>query len=112
MKKRTRNILIKFFVTPEENALIEKNMALLGTENRSAFLRKMAIDGHVIKLNLSELKEARSLLRRTSDNFNQLARRVNANGRVYDEDIAYMRTSLDRIWDAMNRIMQTLSKLS
>ena len=38
MKKRTRNILIKFFVTPEENALIEKNMALLGTENRSAFL--------------------------------------------------------------------------
>ena len=87
MKKRTRNILIKFFVTPEENALIEKNMALLGTENRSAFLRKMAIDGHVIKLNLSELKEARSLLRRTSDNFNQLARRVNQFSPVTEQEI-------------------------
>ncbi len=92
--------------------MIEQNMALLGTENMSAFLRKMAIDGHVIKLNLPELKEARSLLRHTSDNFNQLARRVNATGKLYNEDIADMQVSLDRIWDAFNGIMQKLSKLS
>ena len=48
MKKRIRKELIKFYVTPEEKELIQQNMALLGTENMSAFLRKMAIDGHVI----------------------------------------------------------------
>lgn len=112
MKKRVRDIEIKFYVTPEENLLIEQNMALLGTDNRSAFLRKMAIDGQVIKLDLPELKEARSLLRHTSDNMNQLARRANANGHIYYEDISDMQVSLDRIWESYNTILQKLSRLS
>lgn len=112
MKKRERSIEIKFYVTPEENAQIEQKMALLGTNNRSAFLRKMAIDGQVIKLDLPELKEVRSLLRHTSDNMNQLARRANANGRIYNEDLADMQVSLDRIWEDFNGILQRLSRLS
>ena len=112
MKKRVRNIEIKFYVTAEEEALIEQNMALLGTENRSAFIRKMVIDGQVIKLDLPELKEIRSLLRHTSNNMNQVARRINANGRIYNEDIADMQVSLDRIWDSFNSILQRLAKLS
>lgn len=87
-------------------------MALLGTENRSAFIRKMAIDGKVIKLDLPELKEARTLLRHTSDNVNQIARRVNANGRLYSEDIADMQVCLNRIWEGFNGILQKLSKLN
>ena len=75
MKKRIRKELIKFYVTPEEKELIQQNMALLGTDNMSAFLRKMAIDGHVIKLDLPELKELVSLLRYTSNNINQIAKR-------------------------------------
>lgn len=112
MTKRERSVPLKFYVTPEEEKLIEQNMALLGTENRSAFLRKMAIDGQVIKLDLPELKEIRSLLRHTSDNMNQLARRANANGRIYNEDIADMQVSLDRIWEDFNGILQKLSRLS
>lgn len=112
MKKRVRNIEVKFYVTPEEEQLIEQNMALLGTGNRSAFLRKMAIDGQIIKLNLPELKEARTLLRHTSDNFNQLTKRVNATGRLYNEDLSDVKVSLDRVWDAFNGILQRLAKLS
>ena len=112
MKKRVRNIEVKFYVTPEEEQLIEQNMALLGTDNRSAFIRKMAIDGQIIKLDLPALKEARTLLRHTSDNFNQLTKRVNATGRLYNEDLADMKVSLDRVWDAFNGILQRLAKLS
>ena len=112
MKKRVRNIEIKFYVTPEEEHLIEQNMALLGTNNRSAFIRKMAIDGKIIKLDLPELKEARTLLRHTSNNFNQLTKRVNATGRFYNEDLADMKDLLDQIWDAFNGILQRLAKLS
>ena len=92
--------------------MIEQNMALLGTNNRSAFIRKMAIDGQIIKLDLPELKEARILLRHTSDNFNQLTKRVNATGRFYNEDLADMKGSLDQVWDAFNGILQRLARLS
>ena len=112
MKKRVRNIEIKFYVTPEEEHLIEQNMALLGTNNRSAFIRKMAIDGKIIKLDLPELKEARTLLRHSSNNFNQLTKRVNATGRFYNEDLADMKSSLNQVWDAFNGILQRLARLS
>ena len=92
--------------------MIEQNMALLGTNNRSAFIRKMAIDGQIIKLDLPELKEARILLRHTSDNFNQLTKRVNATGRLYNEDLADMKSSLNQVWDAFNGILQRLARLS
>lgn len=92
--------------------MIHEKMDLVGTENMSAYLRKMAIDGQIIKLDLPGLKEARTLLRHTSDNMNQLARRANANGRIYNEDIADLQVSLDRAWDSFNGVLQKLSKLA
>ena len=58
-----------------------------GTKNREAYLRKMALDGYVVQLDLPELKELVSLLRRSSNNLNQLTRRVHETGRVYDADL-------------------------
>ena len=51
-------------------------MAQFGTKNLSAYLRKMAVDGYVVQLDLPELKELVSLLRRSSNNLNQLTRKV------------------------------------
>lgn len=71
MAKRQRDIQLKFRVTPEERMLIEAKMNLLGTTNMAAYLRKMSIDGYAVNLDLSELRELVSLLRRTSNNLNQ-----------------------------------------
>ena len=75
MAKRKRDIQLKVRVTPEERAMIEAKMAQLGTTNMGAYLRKMAIDGYVVKLDLPELRELVSLLRYSSNNLNQLTRR-------------------------------------
>lgn len=112
MKKRIRNELIKFYVTPEEKELIQQNMALLGTDNMSAFIRKMAIDGQVIKLDLPELKELISLLRYTSNNVNQIAKRVNSTGRVYAEDLDGIKKSMESLWSAANSILRSLAAIS
>ena len=80
MAKRKRDIQLKVRVTPEERAMIEAKMAQLGTTNMGAYLRKMAIDGYVVKLDLPELREMVSLLRYSSNNLNQLARRVLKQG--------------------------------
>ena len=82
MAKRKRDIQLKVRVTPEERAMIEAKMAQLGTTNMAAFMRKMAIDGYVVKLDLPELRELVSLLRYSSNNLNQLTRRVHETGRV------------------------------
>ena len=65
MANRQREVQLKFRVTPEERELIERKMALLGTSNMAAYLRKMAIDGYAVNLELPELGEMVSLLRRT-----------------------------------------------
>ena len=85
MANRNRPIQVKFRVTPEERALIDKRMEQAGTNNMAAYLRKMAIDGYVVKLELPELRDFISLLRRTSNNFNQIARRVNSTDRIYTQ---------------------------
>ncbi len=111
MKKRVRNIPVQIYLSPEERDLIQQNMALLGTDNMSAFLRKMAIDGHVIKLDLPELKELVSLLRYTSNNINQIAKRVNSTGRIYSEDLAGIKDSMESLWAAANSILRRLASI-
>ena len=69
MAKRKRDIQLKFRATPQEREMIETKMAQFGTTNM-AYLRKMAIDGYVVKLDLPELRELVSLLRYSSNNLN------------------------------------------
>ena len=75
MAKRKRDIQLKFRVTPQEREMIETKMAQFGTTNMAAYLRKMAIDGYVVKLDLPELRALVSLLRYSSNNLNQFTRR-------------------------------------
>ena len=111
MANREREIQIKFRVTPEERALIERKMAQFGTRNMAAYLRKMSIDGYVINFDLPELREMVSLLRRSSNNLNQLARRANETGRVYDADMEDVKQNQERLWQAASDILTALAKL-
>ena len=111
MKKRRRTIPLMFYVTPEERDQIEAKMAQLGTNNMSAYLRKIAIDGYVVQLDLPELRELVSLLRYSSNNLNQLARRANETGRIYPEDLADIRQNQAQLWESAKEILRVLSKL-
>ena len=99
-------------VSPEELALIEQKMSQLGTKNREAYLRKMALDGYVVQLDLPELKELVSLLRRSSNNLNQLTRRVHETGRVYDADLEDIAQRQEQLWEGVKEILTQLSNLS
>lgn len=111
MANLEREIQLKFRVTAEERALIEQKMEQLGTTNMAAYLRKMAVDGYVVNLELPELPEMVSLLRRSSNNLNQLTRRVHETGRFYDADLEELRQSYDGLWDAAQKILTSLAKL-
>lgn len=110
--KRKREVQLNFRVSPEELALIEQKMAQLGTTNREAYLRKMALDGYVVRLELPELKELVSLMRYSSNNLNQLARRAHETGRIYDADLEDISRRQEALWDGVNQVLTQLAKLS
>lgn len=111
MAKRKREIQLKFRVTPQEREMIEAKMAQLGTTNMAAYLRKMAIDGYVVKLELPELRELVSLLRYAGNNLNQLTKRAHETGRVYDADLEDIRQNQERLWTAAEKIVAELAAL-
>ena len=111
MAKRKRDVPVLFYVSKDEMELIQQKMQAFGTSNMSAYLRKMAIDGYVLKLDLPELKEMVSLLRRWSNNLNQLTRRVHQTGRIYEADLQELNAQQERIWDGVKQILKQLAKL-
>ena len=106
-----REVIKTIRLTPEELQMIQEKMTQYGTRNFSAFVRKMAIDGYVVRLELPELKEMVSLLRYSSNNLNQLTKRVHETGRIYDADLEDLRQTHERMWDAARDILSALSKL-
>lgn len=109
-KKREKNILIR--VSPEEFELIRERASVAGVTNLSAYIRKMAIDGYIVKLELPELREMISLLRRSSNNLNQIARRVNSTGRLYGEDVRDLAEQQKELWSCANAILKKLAAIS
>ena len=110
--KRKREVQLNFRVSPEELALIEQKMVQLGTKNREAYLRKMALDGYVVRLELAELKEMVSLMRYSSNNLNQLARRAHETGRIYDADLEDISRRQEALWDGVHQVLTQLAKLT
>ena len=110
--KRKREVQLNFRVSPEELALIEQKMVQLGTKNREAYLRKMVLDGYVVRLELPELKELVSLMRYSSNNLNQLARRAHETGRIYDADLEDISRRQEALWDGVHQVLTQLAKLS
>ena len=111
MAEQARKIPLQFYVSEQERKLIQTKMEQYSTNNLSAYLRKIAIDGYVVNLELPELGEMVSLLRRSSNNLNQLTRRVHETGRIYDADMEDLRQGQERLWDAAQKILTSLAKI-
>ena len=106
-----RSVVKIIRMTPKELQMIHQKMEQFGTTNFSAFVRKMAIDGYVVRLELPELKELVSLLRYSSNNLNQLTKRIHETGRIYDADLEDIHRNQERLWGAAQQILDKLSKL-
>lgn len=112
MKKENRNVQLHFFVTEPEAELIKERMAQTGVANLSAYLRKMAVDGYIIHLDMGDIQEMIRLLRICSNNLNQYTRRANETGSVYAADVEDLRTRLDDLWNGMDKLLRGFVNIS
>ena len=99
---------MKFWVTEEEKRLIDEKMSQLPTKRYGAYLRKMAIDGYIIQVDTTDIKEMTKALGAIGRNINQIAKRVNAGGPTYQADMEEIRERLEQIWQLQRRILLSL----
>ena len=108
---RNRAKQVKFWVSDEEYELLQKKREAAGGVNQGAYIRKMILDGYIVNLDIPELKEIIRLLSITSNNVNQMARRLNADGSVYKEDFNEINIQLDQIYKLLRKVMRGISKI-
>ena len=109
--KRNRKIEIKIRVDEAEASLIREKMKVAHLHNREAYLRKMALDGYVIRLDLADVKKMVALLSNATNNLNQIARKANETGSVYRNDVKVLQQHYDQLWTQSDLILQSISKL-
>ncbi|MBO4497988.1 MAG: plasmid mobilization relaxosome protein MobC [Lachnospiraceae bacterium] len=108
---RTYNRDIHMRLKQSDIDKIKRRMEEAGVRNMSAYMRKMAIDGFVVRLDLSDVKELVRLLRYCSNNLNQYAKKANESGDVFTADIEDLKRRHNRLWNMANEIMERLSAI-
>ena len=98
-------------VNEQEREMIQRRMEQAGIKNMRAYMLKMAIDGHVIQLDLSGVREMVRLLKNATDNINQIARRANETRSVYAADIEGLRIQYNALWEQAGSILRKMSEL-
>ncbi len=106
--KRRRGVPLYVWVSEEEYAAIGERMAQAGTQNLSAYIRKMALNGYVLNVDLTPVRELVSLQRRCANNLNQVAIHANTYG-VYPSEIAALQKDYNNLWKEINNILNQLS---
>ena len=109
MREYTDPFIVRF--KPGERDIVRRRMEEAGITNMAAYIRKMAIDGYVIRLDLSDIKEASRLLRINANNINQYAKRANETGSIYLEDIKDIQAQQEKLWELMKEILQRIATI-
>lgn len=107
-----KTVRVEFVMSEQDVELVKGRMAELGITNLSAYLRKMAVDGYIIHLDMGDIQEMVRLLRICSNNLNQYAKRANETGSVYAADVEDLRTRLDGLWDGMDKLLRGFANIS
>ena len=105
------NEKLKFRVSAEEVERIKVKMEDVGILNMSAYIRKMALDGICVRLDLTDVRQLILLLQRCSTNLNQYAKRANETGSVYAADIEDLQSRLDEIWELSRQSLARLANI-
>ncbi len=106
-----RNNRIYVRITDDEKRRITDKMCGMGIRSISAYVRKMALDGYCLHLDLQELRRMSYLLQMCSNNLNQVAKHANGYNKIYSADLKDLRTRLDELISIGKQILAKLAEL-
>ncbi len=103
---------MKFRVDKDEYDFIVEKAKISGKRNLTQYLRAMAIAGQVINIELDDIKILSANVGRFASSANQITKRANATGNVYDEDIEEIKRMEGEIWHELKSIRLKLRSIS
>ena len=109
--KRARDIPLYVRVTQGEYDAIQNRMAEVCTTNMAAYIRKMALNGFVIHVDLSPVRELVSLQRKCANNMNQIAINVNTFGGATPQEITALQRDYTALWEPLSSLLRQLADL-
>ena len=110
-KKRIRSTSVCIWLSPDELTAIRERMAEVGIRNLSAYMRKMALNGYVLHVDLSPVKELISLQRRCANNLNQIAVQANTYSGICPDEIKALQKDYEALWEPLSDLIQKLSEV-
>ena len=105
MPDRTRPIRKEICLNEQELSVVRHKMNQLGTRNFGAYARKMLIDGYIIVLDLQKVKAHTAQLQKIGGNLNQITKRINETGRIYDNDMDELKRLMDEVWKLERQLL-------
>lgn len=104
MANRVRKHMINFYVDDDELAAIRLKMEKINMTNQSLYLRKMALEGRIIKVDYSVFNDIGNSISGVSRNINQIAKRINVTDNIYAEDMKQIKQKQEEIWQLLKSI--------
>jgi len=108
---RKRQIRIELNLTDDERDLLLQRMTDANMKNMQSYLRKMALTGYILRLDISEVRETLRFLASTANNINQLAKRANETRSIYAQDMIQLREDVGNLQGQVSDIMKVFSKV-
>ena len=102
---RSRKNEILFYLSDDEKYILDNKVKISGTNSRAAFIRHLIIYGFVYDIGYSQLQEYNTRLSRISNNLNQIAKRMNATGHVYDADVKQVKELMNEVWQSQKSML-------
>ena len=112
MKTDQEKRLVRYTIrlTEAEDAIVQQKMKASGVKNLSTLFRAMVLKGYLLKLDLPGIRELLRLMKNLTNNVNQMARRLNERGTVYESEMDDVLRRMDEIWNTMNQILARLEQ--
>ena len=109
--KRKRGVPLYVWVSQDELDTMRQRMEEAGTQNMSAYIRKMALNGYILHVDLSPVRELVSLQRRCSNNLNQIAIHANTFG-LYQSEISALQKDYAELWGRVSDVLKQLAAVT
>ena len=105
LSNRIRTNPIQFYLSDEEQYILDEKFRLSGMKSKSAFLRKLILYGYVYEVDYSYLRNYNTELGRISSNLNQIAKRINSTEHIYQEDMKELKELMNQVWHTQKSML-------
>lgn len=105
MAHRERQHELKIYLSKDEQYVLEQKFKISGMKSKSAFIRHLILYGYVYDVNYEHLRKYNTLLSRIGSNLNQIAKRINQTGNLYEADVKEVKELMNQVWQLQKSML-------